>query len=107
MKTILLPLVLTLGLAWSIVSRADDWPAWRGPEGTGVAKETKLPLHWNTNDHVRWRAALPDRGNSTPIVSGGRVFITQAVEKEGRRAVICFDRKDGRQLWQQGPIYRE
>src|SRR5678815_218622 len=55
---------------------AANWPAWRGPEGTGVAAEKNFPLHWSTNENVRWRAALPDRGNSTPVVWGRRIFIT-------------------------------
>src|SRR5688572_27961779 len=92
--------------ATTIVSAA-NWPAWRGPEGTGVSAEKDLPLRWSTNENVRWRVALPDRGNSTPIVWGNRVFITQAVEKEGRRTLICFDRATGRQLWLQGPTYTE
>ena len=42
---------------------ADNWPAWRGAEGSGISRETNLPLHWSTNENVRWRVALPDRGN--------------------------------------------
>jgi len=50
---------------------------------------------------VKWKVALPDRGNSTPIVWEDRVFLTQA---EGlRRTLMCFDRNDGKLLWQQGP----
>ena len=31
---------------------------------------------------MRWRVDLPDRGNSSPIVWGDRVFVTQAVSAE-------------------------
>jgi outer membrane protein assembly factor BamB len=86
-------------------TRAADWPAWRGADGTGVSQETNLPLHWGTNENVRWRVPLPDRGNSTPIVSRGRVFVTQAIEKENRRTLMCFDRVTGRLLWQRGVEY--
>jgi outer membrane protein assembly factor BamB len=82
--------------------RAENWPAWRGPAGTGVANEPNLPLRWGTNQNVRWRAPLPERGNSTPIVWDNRVFVTQALEAEKRRALMCFDRATGRLLWQQG-----
>jgi outer membrane protein assembly factor BamB len=98
-------------IAWVIVSNstaiASDWPAWRGPEGTGVSADRKFPIHWSTNENVRWRVRLPERGNSTPIMSGTRVFITQAVEKEKRRALICFERATGKLLWQQGPGIHE
>src|ERR1043165_2530710 len=89
------------------LSQAANWPEWRGPGGIGVCPETTLPLHWSTNENVRWRAPLPDRGNSCPIVWGNRVFITQALEKENRRMILCFDRESGKQLWQSGVVYPE
>jgi outer membrane protein assembly factor BamB len=81
---------------------ASNWPAWRGPEGTGVAQEKNLPLHWGTNENVRWRTPLPERGNSTPIVWRNQVFVTQPIEAGKRRALMCFDRATGKLLWQQG-----
>lgn len=38
---------------------------------------------------------------------GSRVFLTQAIEKENRRALICFNRSDGKLLWQSGITYTE
>jgi hypothetical protein len=35
------------------------------------------------------------------------VLVTQAVEKEGRRTLMCFDRRDGRLAWQQGTVWNE
>ena len=81
---------------------AENWPAWRGPEGVGVSGEKELPLRWDTNTSVRWRVPLPDRGNSTPIVWGKKVFVTQATAKDNRRALLCFDRADGKLLWDRG-----
>jgi len=86
---------------------ADNWPAWRGPHGNGVCDETGLPTKWSTTDNVVWKVTLPDRGNSTPIVWGDRVFVTQAVEKDGTRSLLCFDRKDGALLWQKGTTWTE
>jgi outer membrane protein assembly factor BamB len=82
-----------------------NWPAWRGPEGTGVASEKNLPLHWSTNENVRWHTALPERGNSTPIVWNERVFLTQTVGSRG--TLMCFDRGNGKLLWQEGPSFPE
>lgn len=86
---------------------AEDWLAWRGPEGSGICREKNLPLRWGTNDNVRWRVPLPGRGNSTPIIRGDRVFLTQALEREARRTVMCLDRRDGRLRWQAGPTWTE
>ena len=41
-----------------------NWPALRGPGGNGICNERNLPLHWSTNENVRWRVPLADRGNS-------------------------------------------
>lgn len=111
-------LVLFLWLMWP--ARAADWPAWRGPQGDGHAPETDLPLKWSASENVRWKVPLPDEGNSTPIVWGDRVFVTQASEKIDwppaggagpasayRRAVICFDRADGKELWKKEIVYKE
>lgn len=86
---------------------ADNWPAWNGPHGSGVSREKDLPLRWSATENVRWKALLPGRGNSSPIVWGQRVFLTQAIENESRRTVLCFDLAIGRQLWQSGATYRE
>src|SRR5690606_40591912 len=87
------------------ISDAANWPAWRGAEGSGVTSEKNLPTKWSDTENVRWKVKLPERGNSTPIVWGNKVFITQSVGE--RRTVTCFDRGDGKQLWQSGPAYKE
>ena len=86
---------------------AGNWPGWRGPEGTGMSADKNLPLKWSDKENVRWRVALPGPGNSSPIVWGNRVFVTQAVEKDNRRTLMCFDRANGKLLWQSGVTYAE
>lgn len=92
---------LLLLLAASSLLHAGPWPAWRGPQGDGVTAETDLPLQWSATEGVRWKVALPERGNSTPVVWGDRIFLTQNIGQ--RRALLCLDRKDGRTLWTAGP----
>jgi len=84
-----------------------NWPSWRGPDGDGITTETNLPLKWDASTNVRWKVALPGPGNSTPIVWGDKVFITQAVPKDKRRTLMCFDRANGKLLWQSGVDYAE
>jgi outer membrane protein assembly factor BamB len=86
---------------------AENWPEWRGPRGDGTCIEKGLPTTWTKTENVTWKVALPERGNSTPIVWGDRVFVTQAIEKEGRRTVMCFDRRDGKLIWQSGTEWKE
>jgi len=78
---------------------AGDWPAFRGPDGNGIANEDKAPLHWGPGKNIRWKAPLPGPGNSSPIVSHGRVFVTCAQDEGKKRNLYCFDRRTGERLW--------
>jgi outer membrane protein assembly factor BamB len=80
---------------------AADWPAFRGPTRDGVAPAGETaPLEWSATKNVKWKAPLPRPGNSSPVVVGGRVFVATALDARGtERALLCFDRRDGKQLW--------
>ena len=99
--------VFWLWAALSASAPAANWPGWRGPDGSGTAAEKNLPLHWTTNENVAWRVPLPDRGNSTPIVWRQRIFLTQAISSRSDRAVMCFDRRNGKLVWQSGVTWTE
>lgn len=87
-------------------SAADEWPCWRGPDGTGVSLEKSAPLTWSAEENVKWKVALPFKGNGSPIVSAGKVFVTCPEDGEGkRRSLYCFDRTTGKQLWVQTVDY--
>jgi outer membrane protein assembly factor BamB len=100
-----------------------DWPQWRGPLGTGVAPAADPPITWSDNKNIRWKAALPGKGHSTPIVWGDRIFLTTAIPygeavkpripprpgahdnlastRRHEYAVLAVSRKSGKILWQQ------
>src|SRR3989442_1738179 len=84
---------------------ADNWPEWRGPQGTGICAEKNLPTVWGTNQNIGWKTPLPEPGNSTPVVWRDRVFVSQAVGN--RRTLICFNRANGKMLWQSGVLAAE
>lgn len=54
------------------------WPQWRGPLATGVAPGASPPTEWSETKNIRWKAALPGRGHSTPVIWGDRIFLTTA-----------------------------
>lgn len=58
-----------------------------------------LPVQWTASDY-RWRIELPGTGHSSPVVAGGRVFVTSAQEKEGSLVVSAFHCADGKKAWQ-------
>jgi outer membrane protein assembly factor BamB len=60
-----------------------DWPQFRGHDSAGVADQFALPTTWSAKDNVAWMATIPGRGWSSPIVWGGRVYVTSAVNAGG------------------------
>jgi outer membrane protein assembly factor BamB len=89
-------ILLGTSLAW-----ADNWPSWRGLHANGISDERTLPLTWSVTQNIRWKVPLPEPGNSTPVVWGDRIFLTQSLDKGKRRALIAYRRADGKKLWQQ------
>jgi outer membrane protein assembly factor BamB len=108
---------LTLAILFAAsAASAADWPVWRGPTGMGLSEEKDLPLTWNgkTDENVAWKQPLPggavkcelDLNQSSPIVQGGRVFVTTSYWPAGvdrkeypEHHVACYKADDGTQLW--------
>ena len=98
-----------------------EWRQFRGPEGLAVSAEDDLPVFWKEGSPViTWKADVPGAGNSSPVVSRGRVFLTTAYgeadddwvaaarQRKPRRLVLAYDLETGELLWQtvifQGPV---
>ncbi len=77
----------------------ENWPAFRGPEGTGVAHQTDIPLEWDgpSGKNVAWKSSVPLPGYNSPIVWEKRLFLSGADRKS--QAVYCFDTDSGEILW--------
>ena len=89
-------LMLTLALA----GPAADWSQFKGPNATGVSGEKDLPTKWGKDAGIKWKAALPSRGVSSPVVAGDRVYVTcSSGTRDDRLHVLCFDANTGKQLW--------
>lgn len=96
--------ILTVTLLGT-VALADNWPAWRGPSGQGFCEEKNLPTAWSKSQNVKWKIKLENQGNSTPIVWGDRIFLTQANKGGSRRSLLCLDRVKGDLLWKKDIPY--
>ena len=91
LKRLALFSAILLALATSVA--AEDWPGWRGPHGDGTSTEGNLPIRWSATENVAWKVAIPGKGHSSPIVSGDRIFLTTCLEKDGKRLLLCLDRR--------------
>jgi outer membrane protein assembly factor BamB len=95
MRVVYVSLLLT-GL-FSVSAVAQEWPRFRGPNGSGLGV-ADLPVTWTEKDY-RWKVQLPGRGHSSPVLWGERIFITSAEAASGKRLVLCLNAGDGRILW--------
>jgi outer membrane protein assembly factor BamB len=81
-----------------------DWPHWRGDGGSGGSLSATPPVTFGPEQNLRWKAEIPGRGSSSPVVVGDRVFVTTAVPVEGASGeldfrLVCLDRTTGREAW--------
>lgn len=90
--------LLTAGLS-SGTAAADPWPGFRGPTGQGFSKEIRLPVSWSTTRDVLWKSPIQGDGWSSPVVWGGRVFVTTARDDGRACHVVALDRRSGAVLW--------
>jgi outer membrane protein assembly factor BamB len=98
-------------LAIALFAADDDWPRFRGPDNTGVARGD-VPVEFSLTKNLAWKTHIPGRGHSSPVVWGNRIFLTTAVpigesdeyaphvRKEHRFVVMCLDRNTGKLLWE-------
>jgi outer membrane protein assembly factor BamB len=79
---------------------AKYWTRWRGPSGQGLVESGTYLDKWSPKDNVLWKMPLAGAGNSSPIIYKEKLFLTTAYEKGKRRSILCFDRSDGKKLWE-------
>ena len=66
------------------VDAADPWPTFRGPSGNGIADTAaSAPTTWSAKKNVAWRTPLPGTGWSSPVIGGGRIYLTAAISVDG------------------------
>ena len=98
-------LTMVLLSAYSGVATAEDWPRFRGANGSGVSDSSVL-TEWSMDKNLKWSTELPGKGSSSPIVFGDRIYLTSytgyGLDKENPgnakdlvRHLIAFDRKTG------------
>jgi outer membrane protein assembly factor BamB len=52
------------------------WPQFRGPDSNPVGTHARLAERWSKTENVEWSQEIPGRGWSSPIVTGGKVYLT-------------------------------
>jgi outer membrane protein assembly factor BamB len=82
-------------LAAAAAAAADNWPQFRGPNGTGHSDATGLPTKWGEKENIVWKTAIHDKGWSSPVVWGNQVWLTTATADGKQMFAVCVDRDKG------------
>ena len=60
----------------TVDAKDTSWPQFRGPDSNPVGTDPRLAERWSKTENVEWSLEIPGRGWSSPIVTGGRVYLT-------------------------------
>jgi len=77
---------------------AADWDRFRGPSGLGTADDKTIPVSFGPKDAL-WKTPIPGRGNSSPIVSKGKIFLQTASDDGSKRSLVCLNAGTGSVEW--------
>ena len=78
-----LVLVAAASLSLHAASADSSWPAWRGPDATGVAAAANPPTTRSETRNIKWKPRLAgDGSDSSPIVCKDRIFFQTAVKTD-------------------------
>ncbi|MEC9092205.1 MAG: PQQ-binding-like beta-propeller repeat protein [Planctomycetota bacterium] len=100
-------------LGWTADLDGDDWPRFRGPNGSGMASGTQpTPTRWSASSNLLWKSKIKGTGVSCPIVVDDKVLVTsysgygESRDQVGKmddlkRHLTCFHKKTGKEIWSQ------
>lgn len=105
--------VWTLPAAAAGPDAKGEWRQWRGPTNNGVA-EGDAPLNFSDTEKVKWRVKIPGKGHSTPLISGGTMYLTTSVEsgtatESGSLSkhdflLLALDTMTGKEIWRRTAV---
>ncbi|MCS7047412.1 MAG: PQQ-binding-like beta-propeller repeat protein [Gemmataceae bacterium] len=95
-------------IRWSVVIlivsvapvAAENWPRFRGPNGTGLATGQNLPIEFDAVRGVIWKTKIPGNGNSGPVLWDNRLYLQSASKDGKQRMLYCLDARSGKILWE-------
>lgn len=97
---------------------AENWPQFRGPRADGLSESKTLPVEWDVDKNIAWMAEVPGLGWSSPVLWGGKIFLTTVTRDGGEEKpqmglylgkargggthhylVLCYDSANAKELW--------
>ena len=77
------------------LAEVPTWPQFRGPTGQGCIANASVPTGWSETENIRWKAAVPGLGWSSPVIEGDQIWLTTSTDEGRSLRAICLDRETG------------
>ncbi len=92
------PLFLLVASCVAAASAAEsgNWPAFRGPNCSGISASATPPVKFGPTENVLWKSEVP-WSPSSPCVWGQRLFLTTF--NDGKLETRCHELNTGKLLW--------
>jgi outer membrane protein assembly factor BamB len=78
---------------------ASQWTEFRGPQGTGIARDARIPERWSETENVRWKVPVHGRAWSSPVVLGQQIWLTTATPDGKQLYAMAFDKDTGKTIY--------
>ena len=111
-------------LLFATMAFAQNWPAFRGPMGSGTADGMQLPVAWDAGKgiNIAWKTPIAGISVSSPVIWGNRVYAVTSIssnpksefrsglfgdtepamdQSEHTWKVCSLDLKTGKVVWEQ------
>ncbi len=88
----------------SAVAGTENWPEFRGPTGQGISEAVNAPVQLDLERNLVWKARIPGKGWSSPVVVDGTIVLTTGSEEPENGhyelSVLALDAESGELLWE-------
>src|SRR5437667_9754333 len=96
MKSVSLFCLIALSATSAVRGATPAWPAFRGPNSSGVSTEAKPPIKIGPTNSLLWKIPVP-WSPSSPSIADDQIFLTTFAD--GELQTRCYQRLDGKIAW--------
>ncbi|MDB4749610.1 PQQ-binding-like beta-propeller repeat protein [Rubripirellula sp.] len=94
-------IILTFLAVTALDASEPSWWQFLGPQGTGLASSSNLPLKWSDQEGIAWKTAIHGRGWSSPVIHADQIWMTTSSADGTQLFAICVDLAKGEILHDQ------
>lgn len=92
-------ILLAVFCSTGLFSQSRSWTHFRGNQLDAVADQSRYPSKWSDSLNILWKAEIPGKGWSSPVVYGDQVWCTSASNDGKEMFAVCTDFNTGKEIF--------